>query len=240
MATSQDTKVKIVDIQVKYQEAVDAMAKYRAAIDEARAQMNALKKDLKDGKITQAEYDKQSEASRVFMKQQGDAINTLSRQVQNQIKVQKENEGSLKQLRAELSNATAAYDTMSRAERDSAKGQELKNHIVQITNELKGAEEGTLRFYRNVGNYPTSVTTALGSIKSKFMEVGSTIAGIVTGGGIMAFGQKIIQVGRDFNDGMARVHAVTQAGADDMKMMSDEAKRLGATTAYTAGVLRIL
>lgn len=234
MATSQDTKVKIVDIQVKYQEAVDAMAKYRAAIDEARAQMNALKKDLKDGKITQAEYDKQSEASRVFMKQQGDAINTLSRQVQNQIKVQKENEGSLKQLRAELSNATAAYDAMSRAERDSAKGQELKNHIVQITNELKGAEEGTLRFYRNVGNYPTSVTTALGSIKSKFMEVGSTIAGIVTGGGIMAFGQKIIQVGRDFNDGMARVHAVTQAGADDMKMMSDEAKRLGATTAYTA------
>ena len=234
MATSQDTKVKIVDIQVKYQEAVDAMAKYRAAIDEARAQMNALKKDLKDGKITQAEYDKQSEASRVFMKQQGDAINTLSRQVQNQIKVQKENEGSLKQLRAELSNATAAYDAMSRAERDSAKGQELKNHIVQITNELKGAEEGTLRFYRNVGNYPTSVTTGLGSIKSKFMEVGSTIAGIVTGGGIMAFGQKIIQVGRDFNDGMARVHAVTQAGADDMKMMSDEAKRLGATTAYTA------
>lgn len=231
---SQDTKVKIVDIQVKYQEAVDAMAKYRAAIDEARAQMKALKKDLKDGKITQAEYDKQSEASRVFMKQQGDAINTLSRQVQNQIKVQKENEGSLKQLRAELSNATAAYDAMSRAERDSAKGQELKNHIVQITNELKGAEEGTLRFYRNVGNYPTSVTTALGSIKSKFMEVGSTIAGIVTGGGIMAFGQKIIQVGRDFNDGMARVHAVTQAGADDMKMMSDEAKRLGATTAYTA------
>lgn len=234
MATSQDTKVKIVDIQVKYQEAVDAMAKYRAAIDEARAQMKALKKDLKDGKVTQAEYDKQSEASRVFMKQQGDAINTLSRQVQNQIKVQKENEGSLKQLRAELSNATAAYDAMSRAERDGAKGQELKNHIVQITNELKGAEEGTLRFYRNVGNYPTSVTTALGSIKSKFMEVGSTIAGIVTGGGIMAFGQKIIQVGRDFNDGMARVHAVTQAGADDMKMMSDEAKRLGATTAYTA------
>ena len=234
MATSQDTKVKIVDIQVKYQEAVDAMAKYRAAIDEARAQMKALKKDLKDGKITQAEYDKQSEASRVFMKQQGDAINTLSRQVQNQIKVQKENEGSLKQLRAELANATAAYDAMSRAERDSAKGQELKNHIIQITNELKGAEEGTLRFYRNVGNYPSSVTTALGGIKSKFMEIGSTIAGIVTGGGIMAFGQKIIQVGRDFNDGMARVHAVTQAGTDDMKMMSDEAKRLGATTAYTA------
>ena len=234
MATSQDTKVKIVDIQVKYQEAVEAMGKYRAAINEAREQLNSLKKDLKDGKITQEDYNRQSEASRAFMKQQGDAINTLSRQVQNQMKVQKENEGSLKQMRAELSNATAAYDAMSRAERDSSKGQELKNHIIQITNELKNAEEGTLRFYRNVGNYPSSVNTALGGIKSKFMEIGTTIAGIVTGGGIMAFGQKIIQVGRDFNDGMARVHAGTQASTEDMKMMSDEAKRLGATTAYTA------
>ena len=234
MATGQDTRVKIVDIQVRYQEAVDAMAKYRAAIDEARAQLKALKKDLKNGKISQEEYNAQSEASRVFMKQQGDAINTLGRQVQNQIRVQKENEGSLKQLRAELSNATAAYDAMSRAERDSAKGQELKNHIVQITNELKTAEESTMRFYRNVGNYPSSVTTALGGIKAQFLSLGSTIAGLVTGGGIMAFGSKILQVGRDFNDGMARVRAVTQATTEELKMMSDEAKRLGATTAYTA------
>ena len=234
MVTGQDTRVKIIDIQVKYQEAVDAMAKYRAAIDEARAQLKALKKDLKDGKISQEEYNAQSEASRVFMKQQGDAINTLGRQVQNQIRMTKENEGSLKQLRAELSNATAAYDAMSRAERDSAKGQELKNHIVQITNELKTAEESTMRFYRNVGNYPSSVTTALGGIKAQFLSIGSTIAGLVTGGGIMAFGSKILQVGRDFNDGMARVRAVTQASTEELKMMSDEAKRLGATTAYTA------
>ena len=33
---NQDTKVKIVDIQVKYQDAVNAMAKYRTAIDEAK------------------------------------------------------------------------------------------------------------------------------------------------------------------------------------------------------------
>lgn len=234
MATSQDTKVKIVDIQVKYQEAVDAMAKYRAAIDEARAQMKALKKDLKDGKVTQAEYDKQSEASRVFMKQQGDAINTLSRQVQNQIKVQKENEGSLKQLRAELSNATAAYDAMSRAERDGAKGQELKNHIVQITNELKGAEEGTLRFYRNVGNYPTSVNTALSGLTDKFKALGGTIAAAFTVDKMWSFKEEAEEVGTAYADQMAKVQSVTNANAVEFAQMSQEAERLGSTTRYTA------
>jgi TP901 family phage tail tape measure protein len=234
MATSQDTKVKIVDIQVKYQEAVDAMAKYRAAIDEARAQMKALKKDLKDGKITQTEYDKQSEASRVFMKQQGDAINTLSRQVQNQIKVQKENEGSLKQLRAELSNATAAYDAMSRAERESAKGQELKNHIVQITNELKGAEEGTLRFYRNVGNYPGSVNTALSGLTDKFKALGGTIAAAFTVDKMWSFGEKAEEIGTAYADQMAKVQSVTNANTVEFAQMSQEAERLGSTTRYTA------
>lgn len=231
---NQDTKVKIVDIQVKYQDAVSAMAKYRTAIDEAKNQLKALKQDLKDGKITQEEYNKQSEAAKVFMKQQTDSINTLNRQVQNQIRVTKEEEGSLKQLRAALSNATAQYDAMSRSERESAKGKELKNHIVEITTELKNAEQETLRFYRNVGNYPTSVTAAITGIRDRFAEIGRTITSMITGGGLLMFGQKILQVGRDFNDGMARVRAVTQGSAEDMAMMTEEAKRLGATTAYTA------
>lgn len=231
---NQDTKVKIVDIQVKYQDAVNAMAKYRTAIDEAKNQLKALKQDLKDGKITQEEYNKQSEAAKVFMKQQTDSINTLNRQVQNQIRVTKEEEGSLKQLRAALSNATAQYDAMSRSERESAKGKELKNHIVEITTELKNAEQETLRFYRNVGNYPTSVTAAITGIRDRFAEIGRTLTSMITGGGLLMFGQKILQVGRDFNDGMARVRAVTQGSAEDMAMMTEEAKRLGATTAYTA------
>ena len=234
MATSQDTKVKIVDIQVKYQEAVEAMGKYRTAINEAREQLNSLKKDLKDGKITQEDYNRQSEASRAFMKQQGDAINTLSRQVQNQMKVQKENEGSLKQMRAELSNATAAYDAMSRAERDGAKGQELKNHIIQLTSELKNAEESTLRFYRNVGNYPSSVNTALGGLTDKFKALGATIAAAFTVDKMWSFKEEAEEVGTAYADQMAKVQSVTNANAVEFAQMSQEAERLGSTTRYTA------
>lgn len=233
MATN-ETKVKIIDIQVKYQDAVDAMGKYRASIEEAQASLKQLKKDLKDGKISQEEYNRQSEASRAFIKQQNDAINTLSRQVQNQIKVTKENEGSLKQLRAELSNSTAAYDAMSRAERDSAKGQDLKNHIVQITNELKEAEQSTLRFYRNVGNYPNSVDTALGGLTDKFKALGSTIATMFTVDKLFSLGNKVEEVGSAYSDQMAKVQSVTNANAVEFAQMSKEVERLGSTTRYTA------
>ena len=234
MATSNDTKVKIIDIQVKYQDAVDAMGKYRASIEEAQTAIKQLKKDLKDGKISQEEYNRQSEASRAFIKQQNDAINTLSRQVQNQIKVTKESEGSLKQLRAELSNATAAYDAMSRTEREGAKGKELKNHIVEITNELKEAEQGTLRFYRNVGNYPNSVNTALSGLTDKFRQLGSMIAAVFTFDKLLSFGGKVQQVGSDYADQMAKVLSVTNANAVEFAQMSKEVERLGSTTRYTA------
>jgi len=231
---SQETKVKIIDIQVKYQDAVDAMGKYRASIEEAQASLKQLKKDLKDGKVSQEEYNRQSEASRAFIKQQNDAINTLSRQVQNQIKVTKENEGSLKQLRAELSNATAAYDAMSRAERESSKGKELKGHIVEITNELKDAEQSTLRFYRNVGNYPTSVNTAIGGLTDKFKALGATIAAAFTVDKLWSFGDKVEQVGSAYADQMAKVQSVTNANAVEFAQMSQEVERLGSTTRYTA------
>lgn len=234
MATSNNTKVKIIDIQVKYQDAVDAMGKYRASIEEAQNSLKQLKKDLKDGKISQMEYNRQSEASRAFIKQQNDAINTLSRQVQNQIKVTKESEGSLKQLRAELSNATAAYDSMSRTEREGAKGKELKNHIVEITNELKEAEQGTLRFYRNVGNYPNSVNTALSGITDKFRQLGSMIAAVFTVDKLFSFSEKVKQVGSDYADQMAKVQSVTNANAVEFAQMSKEVERLGSTTRYTA------
>lgn len=230
----QDTKVKIVDIQIRYKEAVDAMAQYRTAIDEAKNRLKELKKELKDGKITQQEYNKQSESSKVFIKQQTEAINTLSKQVSNQIKTQNEQEGSLRQLRAELSNATAAYDAMSRAEREGAKGQELKNHIIEITTELKNAEQGTLRFYRNVGNYPSSVDSTLGGITEKFKNLGKTILGVATGGSLVALGKSIIDVGQSFDASMARVDSVTQETRKEFEMMRKEALRVGAETAYSS------
>ena len=79
----------------------------------------------------------------------------------NTRKIEQEQEGSLKQLRAQLSNLTSEYDSLSEAERSAAKGQALKKSINDITDSLKGAEEETQRFYRNVGNYEESIKKAV-------------------------------------------------------------------------------
>lgn len=228
-----DTKVKIVDIQVRYKDAVSALAQYRTALAEARRYQTELKKELKNGKITQDQYEQSMSASTVFIKQQSGAMNALSKQVHNQIKVQKEQEGSLAQLRSLLSNTTAAYDALSRTERESAKGRDLKNKINEITNELKKAEEGTQRFYRNVGNYK-SATEGLDNIKVKIQNLGKQMMMALGGGSMLAFSKDVIQTTRDFQDGMARVRAVTNASQEDMKKMTDEVRKMGRETIYHA------
>lgn len=148
-----DVTTKILQIQVDYGDAVKQIAEWQAKIDAVRKQQKGLKEDLKEGRISQEEYQRSIQAGNLAMSQMKDAMNTVSKAVKNQLKSQAEQEGSLVQLRAEISNLNAEYDRLSRAERESAKGDELKDKINRLTTELKSAEEGTQRFYRNVGNY---------------------------------------------------------------------------------------
>ena len=162
---------KILDIKVRYDDAIRAIAKYQGAVDAARLHEAELKKQLKDNQISRAQYNAEMAATKVVIQDNNEAIRVLNKEIQNNRKIQRElengGEGSLKSLRAELSNLTAEYDSLSRAERNAAKGKELKDKINAITDELKGAEEETQRFYRNVGNYEESIKRAVG-INSDF------------------------------------------------------------------------
>ncbi|WP_303435100.1 phage tail tape measure protein [uncultured Duncaniella sp.] len=151
---------KILQIQVDYGDAVKQITEWQSKIDAVRKQQKGLKDDLKEGRISQEEYQRSIQAGNLAMSQMKDAMNTVSKAVKNQLKSQAEQEGSLVQLRAEISNLNAEYDRLSRAERESAKGDELKDKINRLTTELKSAEEGTQRFYRNVGNYKSALLGA--------------------------------------------------------------------------------
>ena len=176
MAETKETH--ILDIQVSYGQALDGISKYRNELKELEKREKELAAEEKAGLITDKEKQKELDFTRVAIKQYKEDIRTLQKEVQNNIRQQKTEEGSLKQLRAELSNLTKRYDEMSRKERESAKGQELQKHIKDITTELKGAEAETERFYRNVGNYQNSIAAALTG-NNKFA---SSILGMTQGG----------------------------------------------------------
>lgn len=177
----QTQEEKILNITVNYQDAINGIVKYKDAIEQLKAAEKELKQQKKDGTITDEEYNVQMTATEEQIKDYKDSVRVLSKEIQNNLKTQKEQEGSLKQLRAELSNATKAYDEMSREERESSKGKELKQHINDITNELKGCEEATQRFYRNVGNYEGAINNAIFG-NSKFGQSLQAISEMSGGG----------------------------------------------------------
>lgn len=108
----------------------------------------------------------QTEAINATIKEYQYNVRTLRKEIQNNVRTENEQEGSLKQLRAQLSNATKAYDEMSRAERDSSKGQEMQEHIQDLIEELKEAEEATGRFQRSVGSYYDSMMKAADDLQN--------------------------------------------------------------------------
>ena len=184
-----DKVEKILDIKVNYNEAVKAIAEYQTKIDAARDAEKNLKKQLKDGEISRQQYNEEMAASKIAIADYNDAIRIINKTVQNQIKQEKEQEGSLKALRAELSNLTAEYDALSEAERKGASGEELKNKINEVTDALKGGEEETQRYYRNVGNYEEAIKSAvssnipfIGTLMQTQDEMGSVKAGAVAAG----------------------------------------------------------
>ena len=201
---SQDEQ-KILDIKVKYEDAIYGIIRYKEKIDELKQSIKELKKQEEDKTITTNEMKVQTEAINATIKEYQYNVRTLQKEIQNNVRIEEQEEGSLKRLRAELSNATKAYDEMSKKEREGAKGKELQKHINDITNELKLAEEQTQRFYRNVGNYYNSMLDlaadlqhivpmggggGVGEFTNSVVTLGTNLKGIIPN--IKAFGASLL------------------------------------------------
>lgn len=167
---AEGTTTKVLRIEVDSSQAVQAMAEYSALIEETKKREDALKKAIKE----QGDESGQLGVELAKLKSERTAYTRAlaesSKEVQNNIKQQKGAEGSLKSLRAQLSNLTKQYDELSKAEREGAFGKDLQKQINDITKELKGGEEGTQRFYRNVGNYAGSLEGLFGGLQKNAQQ----------------------------------------------------------------------
>lgn len=178
----------ILDIQVNYDQAITQISEFRSKIEDLTKAKQALEAENKlldksdeEEAAQWMENQKQIEALNAELKQEKDTVRELAKEVQNGLKQDKEKEGSLRGLRAELSNTTKEFDALSRTEREGAKGRELADKINNITTELKEAEAATQRYYRNVGNYENAIQNALGA-NSKWFTSLQAISGGMQGG----------------------------------------------------------
>lgn len=168
-----DTTTKVLEVIVDNNKAVASIAQYNRLIDEQKEKQRQLAEEYKQGKISQEDYYRAIAQSKEEIKTYTRSVQELSKEIQNNVKDAQEQEGSLRSLRAQLSNLTKEYDALSRAERNGEAGRAKMEEINRITNELKEAEEETQRFYRNVGNYPDvkPLETQLSEIKKRLAEL---------------------------------------------------------------------
>ena len=94
---------------------------------------------------------------------------------------------------------------------------------------LKDAQS-TLSDFTNSSN---SAGTRFQALGSALKTVGSTITTAVSLP-LLALGAGAIKTAADFEAGMSKVAALSGATGDDLKMLEEEAKRMGATTKYSA------
>ena len=188
-----EDKQQILDIKVKYEDAIYGIIRYKEKIDQLKASIKDLQQQEKDKTITTNEMKVQTEAINATIKEYQYNVRALQKEIQNNVRTENEQEGSLKQLRAQLSNATKKYDEMAKAEREGAKGQALQKHINDITQELKLAEEQTQRYYRNVGNYYNSML----DLAEDLQHVVPMGGGGGVGEGISSFANTVVDLGQN-------------------------------------------
>lgn len=224
-ATEQE---KILNIRVNYAEAVKGLTEYAAKIQEAKQKQKELDEQLDAGTISAEEYAEGMATAQNAVKVYEGNIRSLNKEIQNNIKEQQAQDGSLVQLRAQLSNLTKAYDNLSATERESGKeGEQLRNSINEVTTKLKAAEEATQRYYRNVGNYENAIKNTLGTQSQWFQQLNmlkdAMSGGVANGvkiamGAVKDFGKQLLALMA--NPIVAAIAAIAVA----FKLVSDAIK----------------
>ena len=143
----------LLEINVESKDALKNVERARLELARLKAEQASLNKQKEKGEITEEEYIAAMAKNRAEMMQQKQIIADNTKAYKDYVKAQENAEGSLVQLRGELSQLLKAYDALGAKERETAKGQDLLKAIEDTTKELKKAEEASGRFQRNVGNY---------------------------------------------------------------------------------------
>ncbi len=190
---AEETKKVLLEVSLEVKEAIKNLTATRSQIQELRKSQKELDITTDEGREMYQAYGAQIRELSMAARQQ-------QKEIDNTIKAQKAEAGSMEQLKANLSNLTAEYNKLSKEDRKTAQGMELRNQIKGISDELKETEEPLGDFRRSVGEYEDKIRAALGLNKGftgSLTTMASGSAG-ATGGfkamtaGAKAFGTQLL------------------------------------------------
>lgn len=144
------TKTVVVDLKLMPGDVVKT-------IQDLQGKIANLKTTMQGMKAAGLENTEQYIKLQGVMKDMQNTLRANQKVLVAEIQQQKSNGDSINALRGQLKSLRAEYEDLSKAERESAKGTDMLNHIHDLTQELKGMEEAQLDFSRNVGNYKSAL-----------------------------------------------------------------------------------
>ena len=229
---------KIITIEFKNSELIDKMREAQNAIKALNTETKYLKEDLneyrqqlKSGAISQDQFDRMMiktkneiiKNDQAVIKYKSD-IKAYTRELQSNIRQDKEKVGSLNQLRSSVKSLTAEYNNLSAAERGGVRGKEIVRQIQKTTAEI-GRQENALRNYHiGVGNYA-------GGIQKAFVKIGAAWMAIRSAFSLFRNSFSTI---KDFEQANANLGTILGATNEEMDKLRESALELGRTTEYTA------
>lgn len=164
-------KVIVLGIELDVQDLVKAAQTARQTLSNLKDEQKALKEA---GQENTRQWEENAAAIRVANVELRNAQKTLD----NTTKARQEETGSINQMRAQLSLATAEYNKLSEAERTGSKrGKEFAAEIKNLSDNLKTAESAIGDNRRNVGNYAGGIKDALTQLNLMPGALGSVIKG---------------------------------------------------------------
>jgi hypothetical protein len=154
-----------------YSELAAVAAANEIAMKRLAASKKEVEKAFKDGKISEEQY----LLSLAKIKEQQTAFSVSQQQVNLSLKnLEKEAqaaEGSLNEMRAQLSLAQMAWDKLSETDRQSEIGAQLLNNVNTLNKAVSELEQSSGRFQRNVGNYQGSARIIVDALKDVEKEI---------------------------------------------------------------------
>ena len=199
MANTQDI---IIEVKTNMADSIDALAKLQQELDAVKVEQLKVEAAFKSGQKTREQADKELEVLRATHRSLSSDMKAVRKDIDDQTKAFKSAEGSLVQMRGQLASMRKEYESLSKAERESATGTQLLEKIANTTDELKKLEAAQGDFRRYVGNYQSALQAldpALAKSLNQFtlLSNGTMKVGVALRNGIAAveaFGAQLLKL----------------------------------------------
>ena len=182
---------KIINIRVKYSDLIKGMSESAKRIDTLNDRISELKSGLKGlkaarkaGTIDEEAYNEQVAqttqelvANREEVKALQSAMRLYSHEIQDNIKEEKNLEGSVNGLRKSIRDLTAQYNALSAADREGSVGNGIAERISKMQAQVSAADQRLGNFRSNVGNYQSAFNGLNVSVSQIVRELPSATMG---------------------------------------------------------------